>query len=127
MKASSDGSTPEMPYPLGRLVLAFSSSIVLYALIIFFGDAILEIQSQLAFRKGVPYSPLFLLLQLGFVVLVAPASFYFLAFLPVVLKEDSEAVRRRWWFSAIRRSLLLAFFAPLGVLYLFLCLFPSLF
>jgi hypothetical protein len=107
------GPGPELPYPLRRCVIALFSILAYYVFLAFAWGA----SARYAFRVGLPnlglpISVAFGILQSIAAFLIIPASFYFMAFLPLVLKQDDSIARKRWWKTAIVRSLFFAFVTP---------------
>ena len=113
---------PQLPFPMARLAMAFCLVAGYYFVVPL---AMVGIASSARMLK----IPLNLLphgasgVLISFVYLVAfflllPASFYFIAFLPLVMKEDDVAVRKAWWNSAVGRSFWLAFMTPIVVILL---------
>ncbi|HUR44807.1 MAG TPA: hypothetical protein VMZ27_02945 [Candidatus Saccharimonadales bacterium] len=110
---------PELPFPVVRLAVAFCVVVSYYFLVplamlgVAAAAPMLKINLSL-FSDGPGILLWFIyLLVTG---LLLPASFYFIAFMPVVMKENDVMVRKAWWNSAIGRSLWLAFTTPIAVI-----------
>ncbi|HUR44808.1 MAG TPA: zinc-ribbon domain-containing protein [Candidatus Saccharimonadales bacterium] len=111
---------PELPYPIRQCVLAFFAILAYYVFIAFSFGAVIRYVTRLGFPNlWIPIGVAVGLLQMLVAYLIIPASFYFLAFLSLILKEDDFELRKHYLKSAIVRSLFLAFVTPLFLLMLF--------
>jgi hypothetical protein len=108
-----NGPKPELPYPVSRCLLAFFAIIAYYFFLAFSWGAAGRFLSRFGLPKiWVPATVSLGFLEMLLAFLIIPASFYFLAFLPLVLREEDITFRRRCWTTAIVRSLFLAFVTP---------------
>jgi hypothetical protein len=122
------GPGPELPYPFPRCVLAFFAIIAYYVFLAFTWGTAARFAFQLGLRNvWVPLGFVLGFFEMLFALLIVPASFYFLAFLPLILREGDMKVRKKYWGTAIVRSLFFAFVTPffLFMLYAFVRLLQS--
>jgi hypothetical protein len=107
------GPKPDLPYPVPRCVLAFFAIIAYYVFLGFSWGAAGRFLSGFGLPKiWISAAVLLGFLQMLVAFLIIPASFYFLAFLPLVLRAEDITFRRRCWTNAIVRSLFFAFATP---------------